>query len=90
MNGRALELTHIEYKLLCLLVRNADCVVTRERILAALWDDAGNFVDNNTLSVYIRRLREKVESDPSILYICLPCGDLAISGKRCRHEFPSG
>ncbi|OUO77166.1 DNA-binding response regulator [Blautia sp. An249] len=65
MNGRALELTHIEYKLLCLLVRNADCVVTRERILAALWDDAGNFVDNNTLSVYIRRLREKVESDPS-------------------------
>ena len=65
LNAQALELTHIEYKLLCLLVRNADCVVTRERILAALWDDSGNFVDNNTLSVYIRRLREKVESDPS-------------------------
>ena len=65
LNGRQLELTGAEYRLLCLLVKNADRVVARDRILEALWDDTGNFVDDNTLSVYIRRLREKVESDPS-------------------------
>lgn len=65
LNGRQLELAGAEYRLLCLLVKNADRVVARDRILEALWDDTGNFVDDNTLSVYIRRLREKVESDPS-------------------------
>ena len=39
--------------------------MTRESILRALWDDGGDFVDDNTLSVYVRRLREKVEDDPS-------------------------
>lgn len=65
-NGQPLELTIGEYKLLCLLVRNAGRVVTRTRILQALWDQNGCFVDDNTLSVYIRRLREKVEDDPSV------------------------
>ncbi len=65
LNRKILELTSAEYRLLCLLVRNVDRVVTREVILNELWDDAGNFVDNNTLSVYVRRLREKVEVDPS-------------------------
>ena len=49
LEGERLELTQVEYRLLCLLVRS----------------NAGNFVDDNTLSVYIRRLREKVEKDPS-------------------------
>lgn len=71
MSGRVifrdkpLELTAVEYRLLCLLVRNANLVVTRNTILDELWDGAGNFVDDNTLSVYIRRLREKIETDPS-------------------------
>lgn len=65
LNGKVLDLTNAEYRLLCLLVRNANRVVSREIILNDLWDDAGNFVDNNTLSVYIRRLREKVEADAS-------------------------
>lgn len=65
LKGKALDLTGAEYRLLCLLVRNANRVVTREIILNELWDDAGNFVDDNTLSVYVRRLREKVETDPS-------------------------
>lgn len=65
LNGKILELTSVEYRLLCLLVRNVDRIVTREVILNELWDEAGNFVDNNTLSVYVRRLREKVEADPS-------------------------
>ena len=65
LNGKNLELTSAEYRLLCLLVRNVNRIVTREIILSELWDEAGNFVDNNTLSVYVRRLREKVETDPS-------------------------
>ena len=65
LDGRSLDLTGAEYRLLCLLVRNANRVVTRDTILSELWDDAGNYVDGNTLSVYVRRLREKVEADPS-------------------------
>lgn len=63
--GRSLELTSAEYKLFVLLVRNEGHVLTRDMILNELWDGTGNFVDDNTLSVYIRRLREKVEEDPS-------------------------
>ena len=40
-------------------------VITRERLLNELWDAAGEFVTNNTLTVYIKRLREKIENDPS-------------------------
>ncbi|HJC08604.1 MAG TPA: response regulator transcription factor [Candidatus Gemmiger stercorigallinarum] len=65
LRGQPLELTAAEYRLLCLLVRNAGLTVTREAILDELWDGAGSFVDGNTLSVYVRRLREKVEDDPS-------------------------
>lgn len=65
LKGKVLDLTSAEYRLLCLLVRNANHVMTRDIILNELWDDTGNFVDDNTLSVYVRRLREKVETDPS-------------------------
>lgn len=65
LNGKALDLTSAEYRLLCLLVRNVNRIVTREIIINELWDATGNFVDDNTLSVYVRRLREKVEADPS-------------------------
>lgn len=65
LDGKPLELTSAEYRLLCLLVRNADRIVSRNVILNELWDEGGNFVDDNTLSVYIRRLREKVEEDAS-------------------------
>ncbi len=64
-DNRPLELTSAEYRLLCLLVRNAGQTVLRSTILDLLWDGNGNFVDDNTLSVYIRRLREKMEDDPS-------------------------
>ncbi len=65
LRGKVLELTSAEYRLLCLLVENAGKVVSRDYILNELWDGTGNFVDDNTLSVYIRRLREKVETDAS-------------------------
>ena len=65
LRGRTLDLTSAEYRLLCLLVRNAGRVTTRRSILDELWDSTGDFVDDNTLSVYVRRLREKIEADPS-------------------------
>ncbi len=65
LKNEVLDLTAAEYRLLSLLVRNANQVVPRSRILDELWDSGGSFVDDNTLSVYIRRLREKVETDPS-------------------------
>lgn len=65
LHDQPLNLTNAEYRLLCLLVRNAGQTVLRNTILDALWDGSGNFVDDNTLSVYIRRLREKIEEDPS-------------------------
>lgn len=65
LKGQKLDLTSAEYRLLCLLVRNTDRVVTRDHILNELWDSTGDFVDDNTLSVYVRRLREKIETDPS-------------------------
>ena len=65
LKGKALELTAAEYRLICLLVKNANRIITRDIILDELWDSTGDYVDNNTLSVYVRRLREKVEVDPS-------------------------
>ena len=65
VKGQESSVTPTEYRLLCLLVRNANRIVSRDIILNDLWDGTGNFVDDNTLSVYIRRLREKVETDAS-------------------------
>ncbi|MBC3887531.1 response regulator [Acetobacterium paludosum] len=58
------ELTGAEYRLLCLLMQNPNMTLTRSLILDRLWDENGNFVDDNTLSVYVRRLRSKIEDDP--------------------------
>ena len=65
LEGKPLELTGAEYRLLCLFLRHDGQVLTRNVILDALWDGNGSYVDDNTLSVYIRRLREKIERDPS-------------------------
>ena len=63
--GSPLQLTPGEYKLLNLLMSNGDLALSRAMILEKLWDVEGEFVDDNTLSVYIRRLREKIEDNPS-------------------------
>lgn len=65
LGEKAVEFTGAEYRLLCLLLKNSGRVLTRGMILDKLWDGAGNFVDDNTLSVYVRRLREKLEKNPS-------------------------
>ena len=64
-NGELVNLTAGEYKLLCLLMENPNQVLTPEQILSKLWDCDENYVDTNTLTVYIRRLRAKIEDDPS-------------------------
>ncbi|HFQ8046130.1 TPA: response regulator transcription factor [Clostridioides difficile] len=63
-NEIELELTTAEYKLLCLLMKNKNIVLTRKNILDKLWDGNGSFVDDNTLSVYVKRLRNKIEDNP--------------------------
>ncbi len=63
-NDTLLDLTAAEYKLLCLFMSNPNTVLSKEQILDKLWDCEGNYIDNNTLTVYIRRLRVKVEDNP--------------------------
>ena len=64
-NGVLLDLTAVEYKLLCLFMRNPNMVLTKEQILDRLWDCDGNYIDSSTLTVYMRRLRMKIEDNPS-------------------------
>ena len=64
-NEEPLNLTAGEYKLLCLFMESPDIVLSSEQILSKLWDCDENYIDNNTLTVYIRRLRTKIEDNPS-------------------------
>ena len=64
-NGELLDLTAAEYKLLCLFMKNPNMVLTKEQILDKLWDCEGNYIDSSTLTVYMRRLRMKIEDNPS-------------------------
>ena len=64
-NGRLVDLPLAEYRLLCLFMQNPNHLLSRELILDRMWDGNGNFVDDNTLSVYIRRLRNKIEDTPN-------------------------
>lgn len=64
-NGMRLDLTAAEYKLLCLFMKNPNVVLTKEQILDKLWDCDGNYIDSSTLTVYMRRLRMKIEDNPS-------------------------
>lgn len=63
--AESLNLSMTEYRLLRLFLKNPNQVLLKEQILAVIWDSESNFVDENTLAVNIRRLRKKIESDPS-------------------------
>ena len=63
-NGKDMELTSAEYKLLCLFMKNPRRVMSRDQIMQELWDSHESFIDDNTLNVYISRLREKIEENP--------------------------
>ena len=64
-NKRALFLSALEYRLLLVFINNRGIVLTRNQLLDAIWDVAGEYVTDNTLTVYIKRLREKIEDDPA-------------------------
>ena len=64
-NGVPVELTAAEYKLLRFFMERPGIILSAEQIMGRLWDCDGNFVDGNTLAVYIRRLRAKIEDDPA-------------------------
>ena len=64
-SGEEIPLSALEYRLLLLLVSNRGRLMTREKLLEDIWDVAGDFVNDNTLTVYIKRIREKVEDDPA-------------------------
>ena len=63
-DGKDLFLSALEYKLLLLFLNNSSLILSRERLLSEIWDVAGDFVNDNTLTVYIKRLRDKIEDDP--------------------------
>ena len=60
-----IELTAMEYRLLLTFCNNRGCVLTRNRLLSDMWDVNGDFINDNTLTVYIKRLRDKIEDDPA-------------------------
>ena len=62
-DAKEIELTAAEFRRLCLLMQNPNTVLTRTVLLDRLWDGSGSFVDDNTLSVYVSRLRAKVEEN---------------------------
>ncbi len=62
--GASLFLSALEYKLLLVFLNNRGQILTRDKLLDEIWDSAGEYVSDNTLTVYIKRLREKIEPDP--------------------------
>lgn len=64
-DGKEVLLSALEYRLLLVFVNNRGNVMSRNRLLEEIWDVAGDFVNDNTLTVYIKRLREKIEENPS-------------------------
>ena len=64
-NNKDLFLSALEYRLLLVFINNRGMVLTRNQLLDSIWDVAGEYVNDNTLTVYIKRLREKIEDDPA-------------------------
>ncbi len=64
-DGKEIVLSALEYRLLLIFCQSKGNVVKRGKLLAELWDVGGDFVNDNTLTVYIKRLREKIEDDPA-------------------------
>ncbi|HKL78818.1 MAG TPA: response regulator transcription factor [Mobilitalea sp.] len=63
-NGQEVSLTALEYRLLLTFANNEGQVLSRNQLLENIWDVAGDFVNDNTLTVYIKRIRDKLEEDP--------------------------
>lgn len=63
-SGQELYLSALEYKLLLMLLNNRGQILTRDQLLEEIWDNSGDYVSDNTLTVYIKRLRDKIERNP--------------------------
>ena len=63
-NGIEVPLSALEYRLLTVFINNRGLLLSRNKLLEDIWDIGGDFVNDNTLTVYIKRLREKIEDDP--------------------------
>lgn len=63
-NGKEVNLTALEYRLLLIFANNKGQVLSRSQLLEGIWDVVGDFVNDNTLTVYIKRIREKLEDNP--------------------------
>lgn len=63
-NGKEIFLSALEYRLLLVFFSNRGAILSRSKLLEDIWDIAGDFVNDNTLTVYIKRLRDKIETDP--------------------------
>lgn len=63
-NGAEIALSALEYRILLVFIGNRGSLLSRSRLLEEIWDVGGDFVNDNTLTVYIKRLREKIEDDP--------------------------
>lgn len=61
---KELFLSALEYRLLLILLQNKGQILTRNQLLEEIWDASGEYVNDNTLSVYMKRLREKIEENP--------------------------
>ena len=61
---KELFLSALEYRLMLLLLQNKGQILTRNQLLEEIWDASGEYVNDNTLSVYMKRLREKIEENP--------------------------
>ena len=64
-DGQEIPLSALEYRLLLVFLNNPGAVLSRSKLLEEIWDVSGEFVNDNTLTVYIKRLRDKIETDPS-------------------------
>lgn len=63
-NGQEIPLSALEYKILLVFVSNRGKLLSRTQLLEEIWDIGGDFVNDNTLTVYVKRIREKIENDP--------------------------
>ena len=64
-DGEEIVLSALEYRLLLYFLQNQGRLITREMLRDAIWDTAGEYVSDNSINVYIRRLRERIEDDPA-------------------------
>ncbi len=64
-DGKEVFLSALDYRLLLVFVNNPKIIITRDRLIDELWDAAGEYITDNSLTVYIKRLRERIEDDPA-------------------------